>query len=143
MNNTTSMTFAMSLPRPRKYDASKGLRRNVQEQFGVRGESVVNGDEVRMKIRHMAPCSTCNSSRHSTSAPSTSTSVKLRTSTSKFESQFLQIVFLKSVYYTLDQKSWKTQFIKQFKTKITYNLWNSSCSKSICIFEGIRICPWN
>ena len=32
------------------------------------------------------------------------------------------------------------QFIRQSKTEITYSLWDSSCSKSVCSFGGIRNC---
>ena len=110
----------MSLPRPRKQYASKGVRRDVQEQVEVRGESVVSGDEGRMKIRHMVPCSIANSPKPSTSASSTSESTKPMTSTLAFERQPLQTVFLNNkttgklaeadlghMRATLDQKKWR------------------------------------
>ena len=86
----------MSLPRPRKQCESKGLRRDVQEHVEVRGESVVSGDEGRMKIRHMVPCSTGDSPKPSTNASSTLESTTPMTSTLAFERQPLQTVFLKN-----------------------------------------------
>ena len=61
-----------------------------------RGESVVSGDESRMKIRHMVPRNTDNSPNRITSASSTSESTKPMTSTLAFERQPLQTVFLKN-----------------------------------------------
>ena len=86
----------MSLPRPTKQYATKGARRDVQEQVEVRGESVVSGDEGRMKIRHMVPCSTSNSPKPSTSASSTSESLKSMIGTLAFERQPLQTMSLKN-----------------------------------------------
>ena len=86
----------MSFPRPRKQYETKGVRRDVQEQVEVRGESVVSGDEGRMKIRHMVPCSTSNSPKPSTSASSTSESPKSMIGTLAFERQPLQTMSLKN-----------------------------------------------
>ena len=86
----------MSLPRPTKQYATQGARRDVQEQVEVRGESVVSGDEGRMKIRHMVPCSTSNSPKPSTSASSTSESPKSMIGTLAFERQPLQTMSLKN-----------------------------------------------
>ena len=86
----------MSLPRPTKQYATKGARRDVQEQVEVRGESVVSGDEGRMKIRHMVPCSISNSPEPSTSASSTSESPKSMIGTLAFERQPLQTMSLKN-----------------------------------------------
>ena len=69
----------------------------MQEQVEVRGESIVSGDEGRMKIWHMVPCSTSNSPKPSTCASSTSESTKPMTSTLAFERQPLQTMFLKNI----------------------------------------------
>ena len=62
----------------------------------VRGESAESGDEGRMKVWHMVPCSIGNSPKPSTSASSTSESTKPTNSTLAFERQPLQTVFLKN-----------------------------------------------
>ena len=68
----------------------------MQERVEVRGESVVSGDEDRMKTRHMVPCSTDNSPKPSTSASLTSESTKPMISTLAFERQPLQTMLLKN-----------------------------------------------
>ena len=57
----------------------------------------MRGDESRMKVRHMVPCSTSNSPKPSTCASSTSESTKPVTSTLAFERQPLQTMSLKSI----------------------------------------------
>ena len=76
--------------------SSKGVSRNVQEEVEVRGESAVSGDEGRMKIRHMVPCSIGNSPKPSTSASSTSESTKPTNSTLAFGRQPQQTVLPKN-----------------------------------------------
>ena len=68
----------------------------MQEELEVRVESVVSGDEGRMKIRHMVPCNTGNSPKPSTSASSTSESMKPTNSALAFKRQPLKTVFLKN-----------------------------------------------
>ena len=68
----------------------------MQEQVEVRGESVVSGNEGRMKIRNMVPCSTSNSRKPSTCASSTSESTKPTNSTLAFERRPLKTMFLKN-----------------------------------------------
>ena len=65
----------------------KRVRRNVQEWVEVQGESAVSGDEGRMKIRHIVPCSIGSSPKPSTSASSTSELTKPTNSTLAFERQ--------------------------------------------------------